>query len=167
MSRLFDGGFSWVEAGANRLEKIPADITSKPQISDEFSAESSRERTTLVLWREGLSAMQKVPRPDWVDPSRWKQLLADADWFMMAWAEDAQRLGWSAGDLFGTPISPWSTAVDQLGLVPLLRGRSVSAITADTATITNRIGDPNVMRLYPWRVAGIPMWESYARVRPC
>jgi hypothetical protein len=71
--------------------------------------------------------------------------VADARRFLAQWGEQATALGWSTRDLFGlheVPDKPSPTyrrlsRYDETGLVWLLRGREVIALTETTAAIRN------------------------------
>jgi hypothetical protein len=73
--------------------------------------------------------------PDHVGTRDWQYAVEDGRYFLAQWGSEAQRLGWTADDLFGRPDMPKSPAwnyrrlarLDQVGLVWLLHGRKVSA----------------------------------------
>jgi hypothetical protein len=81
--------------------------------------------------------------PDKVDQDRWLRARADACAFLATWGEQAAALGWTSEALFGLhqpPPRPSSTyhrlsRCDATGLVWLLDGRRVVALTEDAATI--------------------------------
>jgi hypothetical protein len=81
--------------------------------------------------------------PNLVESGRWKQAVRDADAFLETWAETAHALGWTARDLFGLfPVPAHAgpsfrrlSRYDATGLIWLLRGRPVVALTADEAAI--------------------------------
>jgi hypothetical protein len=74
--------------------------------------------------------------------------------FLAQWGDQAYALGWTAGDLFGlatVPDRPKSnhrrvSRYDQTGLIWLLEGRPVVAITEGTAAIQNPTGNITVYR---------------------
>jgi hypothetical protein len=71
---------------------------------------------------------------DW-PPGRWPVLIEDAQRFVTVWGAQAHQLGWTAVDLFGChPVKPW-WRLDVAGLVLLLAGKSVVALTEDEAAI--------------------------------
>jgi hypothetical protein len=84
--------------------------------------------------------------PDRIDVDDWQQAIEDARRFLVQWAERAAALGWTARDLFGLHAVPDNPApnyrrlsrYDETGLIWLLRGRAVVALTADTAAIESR-----------------------------
>ncbi len=91
-------------------------------------------------WVQGVGDLMVMPpHPAWSDEG-WKTLQGDALRFIQDWAGQARRLGWAAADLFGAhPIKP-TVRFDCMGLVPLLRGRAVLALTDDSAAIKTASG---------------------------
>lgn len=97
--------------------------------------------------RAALIALERR-RPEHMDPAAWQRAVEDGLRFVVTWGPRAERLGWTAADVFGLPPVPanphpgWQrrSRVDLLGLVWLTRGRPVTAITADTATIATSNG---------------------------
>jgi hypothetical protein len=103
-----------------------------------------------------LSAL-KARCPDGVPTDRWKRAVRDGQHFLSRWGEQAEALGWTAKDLFGLlPIpdraAPWFDRLsryDETGLVWLLRGRPVAALTEATAAIENpKTGNITVYRRF-------------------
>jgi hypothetical protein len=78
-----------------------------------------------------------------VDTPRWQQAVEDAKAFLGTWGEQAHALGWSNRDLFGLHTPPADphpsysrlSRYDATGLVWLLQGRKVIALTEATAAI--------------------------------
>ena len=81
--------------------------------------------------------------PDFVDAERWQQAVEDGGRFLASWGNQAHAFGWTARELFGLHTPPARPAAsysrlsryDEIGLVWLLRGRPVIALTATTAAI--------------------------------
>jgi hypothetical protein len=81
--------------------------------------------------------------PDYVEANRWRRAVEDARRFLAQWGDQAAALGWTAQDLFGLHTPPERphpsysrlSRLDHTGLVWLLRGRPVVALTATTAAI--------------------------------
>jgi hypothetical protein len=81
--------------------------------------------------------------PDGVPTDRWQQCVDDGRTFLTRWGHQAFDLGWTAKDLFGlfpVPENPHPSfsrlsRYDQTGLVWLLDGRPVIALTDSTAAI--------------------------------
>jgi hypothetical protein len=62
-------------------------------------------------------------------------VVSDAEKFLSRWGHAAHQLGWTALDLFGVhPVAP-TKRFDFMGLIPLLQGGDVIALTAEAATI--------------------------------
>jgi hypothetical protein len=85
---------------------------------------------------------------------QWELAVMDAKSFMTRWGERAATLGWIANDLFGlaviserpTPNFQRLSRYDQTGLIWLLQGRKVVALTQKTAAIETRSGASTVYR---------------------
>ena len=83
--------------------------------------------------------------PDHVDVARWQQCVEDGRRFLATWSEQAEALGWTSADLFGLHTPPEQphpsysrlSRYDCTGLIWLLQGRPVVALTAATAAIEN------------------------------
>jgi hypothetical protein len=86
--------------------------------------------------------------PQLIDPDRWQQAIQDADSFLATWGAQAQAFGWTARELFGLHPIPSQPApsyerlarYDATGLIWLLRGRPVIALTASEAAIRGHDG---------------------------
>ena len=93
--------------------------------------------------------------PDYVDTPRWQRCVEDAKAFLGTWGEQAEALGWDSRDLFGLhkppehphPSYSRKSRYDETGLVWLLQGRPVIALTETTAAIqTEKTGSVTVYR---------------------
>jgi hypothetical protein len=81
--------------------------------------------------------------PDHIEADRWHQAVQDGRRFLGAWDDQAEVLGWTADDLFGlaepperpSPFYRRLSRQDATGLVWLLRGRQVVAVTTGDAVI--------------------------------
>jgi TubC N-terminal docking domain len=70
----------------------------------------------------------------------WPQFIVDAQTFCRDWAERAFLSGWAAWELFGCHrCAPWKR-IQGMGLVLLLRGREIVALTATEAVIWTSTG---------------------------
>jgi hypothetical protein len=86
--------------------------------------------------------------PALVPDDRWRQAVKDGRQFLAAWGEQAHTLGWTARELFGLHPIPSHPApsyerlarYDATGLIWLLRGRPVIALTASEAAIRGHSG---------------------------
>jgi hypothetical protein len=81
--------------------------------------------------------------PALVEADRWQQAVRDAETFLAKWGEQAHQLGWTARELFGLHPVPERSApnfrrlsrYDSTGLIWLLQGRPVIALTQTEAAI--------------------------------
>ena len=79
----------------------------------------------------------------------WPQLVADAEAFCRDWAEKALFLGWAEWELFGCHWrAPWHR-LDGMGLVLLLRGKELAALTSAEAVIRTATGAHQTYRRKP------------------
>jgi hypothetical protein len=91
--------------------------------------------------------------PDLVEVADWQHAVADGRRFIVQWGEQAEALGWTAEDLFGLHDPPEQpgpsyrrlSRYDVIGLIWLLHGRPVVALTADRAVI-GRVDGPTFYR---------------------
>jgi hypothetical protein len=95
--------------------------------------------------------------PDHIEPGRWQRAVEDGRRFLARWGEQAAALGWTTQDLFGlhnvpdapTPSYRRLSRYDETGLIWLLRGRPVVALTDSAAAIENRTGAITIYRRHP------------------
>jgi hypothetical protein len=96
-------------------------------------------------YRKVFLHLQRKP-PALIPVERWQRCVQDARRFLAKWGSQAEALGWSSADLFGLhkpPDKPHSSynrlsRYDATGLVWLLEGRKVVALTETTAAIENK-----------------------------
>jgi hypothetical protein len=94
--------------------------------------------------------------PDHIAHDRWRQAIADGAHFLAQWGEQAAALGWTVRDLFclaDVPDRPGPryqrlARYDQTGLIWILQGRRVVALTKDTAVIETTNGTVSYYRLF-------------------
>jgi hypothetical protein len=92
--------------------------------------------------------------PDHIEQDRWRQAVDDGRRFFATWGEQAPALGWTARDLFGLHTPPDEPSpnyrrlsrYDETGLIWLLEGREVIAMTEETAAIRWPSGSVTVYR---------------------
>jgi hypothetical protein len=92
--------------------------------------------------------------PDLVPAERWRQAVEDGRAFLARWGGQAYALGWTPRDLFGLLIVPEHakpsfnrlSRYDETGLIWVLDGRKVLALTRETAAIHNPSGSITTYR---------------------
>jgi hypothetical protein len=111
--------------------------------------------------------------PELVETERWDQAARDADSFLAKWGPQAQALGWTARELFGlhpVPMQPASSfrrlaRYDSTGLIWLLQGRPVIALTETEAAIQSA-GAVVMYRKHNKPALG-PLGDSLDDMGPC
>jgi hypothetical protein len=86
-------------------------------------------------WHAILAELEQRSCPDWLAPDRWDAVLSDAENFLSRWGAAAHALGWTALDLFGVHPTVPAARFDVMGLIPILHGGEVVALTEQAATI--------------------------------
>jgi hypothetical protein len=100
--------------------------------------------TTGLRYRRVFGVLQ-VRCPALVPLKRWRLAVEDGRAFLHRWGSQAESLKWDSRDLFGLHTPPAKphpsynrlSRYDCTGLIWLLEGRRVLALTADTAAIEN------------------------------
>ena len=119
----------------------------KIQEMQKIGAASPRVDLHLDTYSQALAAL-RAECPAYVDAADGQQAIEDGHRFVTQWGKQAEALGWAPADLFGLPIPPQKPApnyrrlsrYDQTGLIWLLHGRPVIALTETKATILARSG---------------------------
>jgi hypothetical protein len=141
---------AWLVVQGDRVRVLfPSD---RPLPSDLITAaKANRESLRALLLADPvqryaiLIAKLASECPQLIEPKRWQQALADAQTFLATWGAQAAALGWTACELFGLhpirdrPIASYQR-YDHTGLVWLLQGHPVVALTAETAAIQTASG---------------------------
>lgn len=112
-------------------------------------SESEEERAALVeydagaprAWAEALARLHPGQPPADVTPGRWLQFIDDCGRFLDAgWADRAAVLDWHPLNLFGCDRERPFARLDRAGLLWLLNGGKLVALTRDTAVIETSTG---------------------------
>jgi hypothetical protein len=91
----------------------------------------------IAAWSSGVALLRGMPAPRAYPGHAWQQLIADAKRFLDDWAAQAAALGWPDWELFGCHRrAPWGR-IQGMGLVLLLHGDPLVALTASEA-VTRR-----------------------------
>jgi hypothetical protein len=111
--------------------------------------------------------------PDHVDPADWELAITDGRSFLSLWGEQAEALGWTTADLFElgpVPERPPAnyrrlSRYDLTGLLWLLKGRPVVALTDATAAIQTQSSAILTYRKYNKPALG-PLGDSLDDMGP-
>jgi hypothetical protein len=131
-------------SGVSHICAQPATAYREPSVGPTGCTVEIVELPQAQRYRKAFGVLQLRP-PDHIPEDRWQQCVADGSRFLAVWGEQAEALNWSSADLFGLPRPPTHphpsysrlSRYDCTGLVWLLNGRPVVALTATTATIRN------------------------------
>ena len=101
-------------------------------------------------WAEAMAQLDPANPPADVPLARWKQFIDDCGRFLdQGWANRAEALGWGPLDLFGCDRERPLARYDRMGLLWLIQGRRLVALTADSATIDTLTGSLQTYRRVP------------------
>ena len=93
-----------------------------------------------AAWLEGVARLATMTPPRTYPAHAWQQLITDAARFLEDWAQQAVALGWPGWELLGCHRrAPWGR-IQGMGLVLLLQGDEIAALTATEAVIRTRTG---------------------------
>jgi hypothetical protein len=99
-----------------------------------------RHMKTVATWAAGVARLAALaPHPNYPQHA-WQQLIVDAERFLDHWAPQAAALGWPTWELFGCHRQAPFGRIQGMGLVLLLRGDDIAALTATEALIRTQTG---------------------------
>jgi hypothetical protein len=111
-------------------------------------------------WAEGFARLDMGQPPADVPPKRWIQFVDDCGRFLASgWAAKAETLGWGPLDLFGCDRVKPCARIDRAGLLWLLNGRKLLALTANAAAIATASGGSLTFRKIPNEAGRVLAWE--------
>jgi hypothetical protein len=100
-------------------------------------------------WVQGLARLAETACPARFPAAKWPQVITDAAAFLERWAAQAAALGWPTWELFGCHSrAPWGR-LQGMGLVLLLQGDEIAALTATEAVIRTPTGAHQTYRRKP------------------
>jgi hypothetical protein len=130
--------------------------------------EAEEERAATVehrgkvprIWAEGFARLDPNRPPGDVPLKRWQRLVDDVGRFLDSpFSTVAAALGWGPLDLFGCNRDRPFARIDQAGLLWLLNGDRLLALTEHTATIETRTGARQTYRRKPSEPGRVLAWE--------
>jgi hypothetical protein len=132
------------EVEAAKVAKVAKVPSASPEAQrNEINEINEKRVTARKSYTDSLEALERRC-PDHVEAARWRQAVEDGMRFLAACGDQAAALGWSAADLFGLHTPPANphpsycrlSRYDCTGLVWLLRGQKVMAMTESEAVLT-------------------------------
>ncbi len=147
---------------AQKAPATPYDINDINDKSPSSSGLVTPERDTNVpdVWSQGFLQLDPFCAPRDVPRPHWLRFIGDfRDFLQSGWAEKAHALGWSSLDLFGChPTRPYAR-LDQKGLLWLLQGRPIVALTDTIAMIDVGRDDHHSFNRQLVRDEAVLAWE--------
>ena len=154
-------------------EVEPAIQNSAPSVAArdhavEIWGEAEAERAAIVeydggiprAWAEGFARLDPERPPSDVPLKRWQCFIDDVGRFLDSpFCAVAAALGWGPHDLFGCDRNRPFARIDHAGLLWLLNGDKLIALTENTATIERRTGARQTYRRKPNEPARMLVWE--------
>lgn len=117
-----------------------------------------RVNLQLAEWFEGVAQLGEMVRPARIRPDAWRQIVADAVRFLRDWGTQASSLGWTTLDIFGAHPTHPVERVDCVGMIAILHGAEVVAISDATICTRNRSGARLTYRRRPLPDS-VPLWR--------
>jgi hypothetical protein len=111
-------------------------------------------------WAEGFARLDPDRPPADVPLARWRCFIGDIGHFLDGgFATTAAALGWGSYDLFGADRDRPFARIDQAGLLWLLNGDRLIALSENTATIETRTCASQTFRRRPQQHGRSLAWE--------
>ena len=111
-------------------------------------------------WAEGFARLDPDRPPGDVLLMRWRRFVDDVGLFLGGpFCAVAAALGWGPHDLFGCDRDRPFARIDQAGLLWLLNGNKLIALSANTATIETRTGARHIWHRKVSRPGRVLAWE--------
>jgi len=112
-------------------------------------------------WAEGFARLEPNRPPGDVPLRRWRTFVDDIGLFLDGgWAATAAALGWGPGELFGCDRDHPFARLDSAGLLWLLNGDTLVALSSEIAVIERVTGARQTYRRRPPRDGEVsPAWE--------
>jgi hypothetical protein len=120
----------------------------------------ARATTDPKEWHNGVRRLDIDHPPKGVPAHRGQTFVSDATRFLAGpFAEQAASLGWTALDLFGCDDTRPLARLDQAGLLWLLNGSRLVALSAATAVIRTHTGARHTWQRRPSGPGRVLAWE--------
>jgi hypothetical protein len=138
-------------------------------VTSDLWGDAEQERAAIAeydggaprVWAEALARLDPASPPCDVPPMRWLRFIDDCGRFLdEGWAARAKALGWGPRELFGCNRDKPFARISQAGLLWLLEGRKLLALTADTAAIATQSGGKLTFYRRQLENGGVLAWEG-------
>jgi len=130
------------------------------QAEEERAAIIEHDGAILRTWAEGFARLDPACPPGDVPTRRWQRFVDDVGWFLDSpFCAVAAALGWGSHDLFGCDRDRPFSRIDQCGLLWLLHGDRLIAMTDNTATIESPTGVRQTYRRKAGELGRVLAWE--------
>ena len=127
---------------------------------EERAAQAEFDGGIPRVWAEGLARLDPSRAPADVPPQQWLLFIDDCGRFAHEWAWRASRLGWTPLALFGCDRTRPFARLDRAGLLWLVEGRRIVALTTETAAIETPGGKRLTYRRKPYlEVEAVAVWD--------
>jgi hypothetical protein len=127
---------------------------------DERAATVEFDGGAARAWAEGFARLDPTCPPSDVPPKRWLRFIDDCGTFLDdGWAAKAAALGWGPADLFGCDRHKPYARIDSMGLLWLLNGRKLIALSAGAAAIPTASGSNLTYSSRPNEPGRVLAWE--------
>jgi hypothetical protein len=139
-----------VASESSAMQDSPYEINERNEKSlYSTSVRNAQQLMTVGSWKKGVARLASALPPRDYPARAWEQLIVDAERFLDDWATQAVSLGWQDWEIFGCHRrAPWGR-LQGMGLVLLLRGVEIAAMTATAAAIRTRTGARQTFRRQP------------------
>jgi hypothetical protein len=154
----------WVTESTN----VPEERSELVARISEVWGEGDEERAAIIeyqggvprQWAEGFARLDPAGPPRGMPPKRWQRFLDDIGLFLDSpFCGIAVALGWEPHDLFGCDRDRPFACIDQAGLLWLLNGDKLVALSENTATIETSNSVRHTYRLRPMETGRVLVWE--------
>jgi hypothetical protein len=139
------------------FEEPSRDLISRAQETEERAALVQYGAGVPREWAEGFARLDRASPPRGFSPGRWQQVIDDGGLFLDRWASKAAALGWDDASVFGVDSKAPGWRLDHAGLVVLIDGADVTAITDRTAILRLRTGSVQVYHRQD-ATGAVPLW---------
>jgi hypothetical protein len=149
-----------------------AKVAKPAKVADPIAApswgEAGEDRAAIIeydgkvrrAWAEGFARLHPDHPPGDVPLHRWQRFVDDVGIFLdTSFCAVAAALGWGPYDLFGCDCDRPFARIDQAGLLWLLNGDKLVALTENTATIERRTGARQTYRCKPSAPGRVLAWD--------